>query len=168
MSIVSWRAVLWRDRYCALAFGSSSPPPPAFRSHHTQTRVWSPCATAPGAEAACRHITHGRCGVIITLSRSPLFTHGPLDTSQATEFSGGFICILILPTVAPSDDTILWDEGDVWYYFRSSLELRIEVNFIFFVLIHVTWNRDIRLKVMESFFQGVGKMLYVHFKGPLC
>lgn len=132
MYTVSWRARLWHDRYCALALDSSSPRPPTSRSHLTQTRVWSPCVAAPGAEAARRHITHGRCGVIITLSRSPLFTHGPLDTSEVTEFSGGFICILILPTVAPSDDTILWDEGDVWYYFRSSLELRIEVSFIFF------------------------------------
>lgn len=125
--VVTCRVVAWQ----VLCVGAS-PRPPTSRSHLTQTRVWSPCATAPGAEAARRHITHGRCGVIITLSRSPLFTHGPLDMSQVTEFSGGFICILILLTVAPSDDTILWDEGDVWYYFRSSLELRIEVNFFFF------------------------------------
>lgn len=133
MFVVAWRGVA-----CGMtgigrwALNNSSPPPPTSRSHLTQTRVWSPCATAPGAEAARRQITHARCGVIIALSRSPLFIHGPLDTSQVTEFSGGFICILILLTVAPSDDTILWDEGDVWYYFRSSLELRIEVNFIFF------------------------------------
>lgn len=42
-----------------------------------------------------------------SLFPAPPFTHGPLDTSQVTEFSGGFICILILPTVAASDDTIL-------------------------------------------------------------
>lgn len=156
--VVACRVVAWQ----VLCVGArqlfpSSLPPPTSRSHLTQTRVWSPCATAHGAEAARRHITHGRCGVIIALSRSPLFTHGPLDTSQVTEFSGGFICILILPTAAPSDDTILWDEGDVWYYFRSSLELRIEVNFICFKFTWL-WNCDIRLKVMESFFKGAGKM----------
>lgn len=51
-------------------------------------------------------ITHDSRSVIVTLP----FNHGPLDTSQVMGLMVRFWCILILPTVASSGDTILREE----------------------------------------------------------
>ncbi len=84
----------------------------SFPSRETSRDVTSvSCVTARSAAAAAQSALLTADAVSSSLSCSLPFIHGPLDTGQVAEFMVGFRCILVLLTVALSDDSVCLEEG---------------------------------------------------------